>query len=68
MKISYLVIWQRGNNNQSRTESPIDVRFSQNEYEKSSAKEKYDKIIGELKKVEHEEGSDNITILGIYKL
>lgn len=68
MKISYLVIWQLEDNKNSRENTPIDVRFSQNELEKMSAQEKYDRIVDQLKKDTNEVGSDNITIVGIFKL
>lgn len=69
MKISYLVIWQYGDNEQSRDNTPVDVKcFSINDYEILSAQKKYDKIVDQLKKDINELGSDNITIVGIFKL
>lgn len=62
MKKSYLVIWQLSTNEQSRTETPIDVVL----LEINSAKEKYALIIAEL---ENQVGTHyNITIIGIFNL
>jgi hypothetical protein len=62
-KTSYLVIWQLGNNNQSKENTPIDVDVTACK----SAKGKYDKIVQELSDNIYHDPS-YITILGIYKL
>lgn len=61
MKVSYLVIWQLGDNEQSREETPVDVTYVNHvEY---TAQEKYNKIIEKIKK-----NHDNMTVVGIFKL
>ncbi len=66
MNTSYLVIWQLGNNEQSRDNTPVDINMDINP--PYSAKEKYGKIVTKLKKEIDEVGNDRVTIVGIFKL
>jgi len=61
MKKRYLVIWQLGNNEQSKHETAVDVIVN----EVNTAKEVYQRIV---KAVEKETTFDNINILGVYSL
>lgn len=61
MKKRYLVIWQLGDNEQSKTETAVDVIVN----EVNTAKEVYQRIV---KAVETETSYSNINVLGVYAL
>ena len=61
MKKRYLVIWQLGNNEQSKNETAVDIVVN----EVNTAKEVYQRIV---KSVEKETTFDNINVLGVYAL
>jgi hypothetical protein len=62
MKTSYLVIWQYGHDEKSKTETPIDVIIN----DVNSAEEKYERICRALEKETGE--YESVIILGIFKL
>ncbi len=63
MNQSYLVIWQLGDNEQSHTETPIDIDINRSDI----AEDIYEKILKEVSTKENVE-EDVIVILNLCKL
>lgn len=60
-KKRYLVIWQLGDNEQSKVETAVDVIANDTD----TAKAVYERII---KAVDKETGFDSINVLGVYSI
>lgn len=60
----YLVIWQLGTKDESRTETAIDVVIN----EINSAYERYNRILDELRRYERINPKQDLRILGICQL
>jgi hypothetical protein len=64
MEKRYLVIWQLGNNEQSKHETPLDVIVN----DVNTAEEIYDRIKNAIIKTYGKGYSDKMNILGVYTL
>lgn len=66
-KVHYLVIWQLGDNKQSRKHTPVEVKYSVSKI--PSAEEKYNQILHAVRNENiYIDSINSINVVGIYIL